>query len=551
MFIIREKTANRRCETLWGAIKMVKQTFTFEELKRTNHREIKELQDKKFRAFIRYQVWPNHPYYRRLFKEQNVDPYNITCIEDWARYKIPLVRKTDYKDNLRQFVLNPSQVDDKERPPADIVSNLMTHAKKSGNSELYKFIRNNGIRVKTKIGGGAAMERLKNKLTHQYAPLQFWLSSGRASGMPAPVFLTRYDNEMLYKNCVKVGQMAVDYFSGTDYEVSSMNLFPYAPHLGWHAVDMGLKQMSKFYVATSAGGAIPSDKLVDMANLFKVNAFAGMPSYLRNRFFRAMAEKEYSAPDRIVLLLAGEKIYDPVLDDMIETLTDKGAKEVHSVGGYASSESKISFAVQCERKGPYHNVSPLVLSFELVALNDDGTYDFVGDDEPGHVCLFHLDGAGSIFEGFLLGDVASHQERGKCPICGMDGPFFWDIGRTNDAEAQIEVMGLAEKKIKGATVNLTALRSDLLSLSEIEELQIEVAKEDMSDPYSMDVLNLYIAPRGPVNGDYSSLILQVQKMTKTSTEVTPGVFILPFEELIEKAGGMKFMEIADVRPKPA
>ena len=530
---------------------MTRSTFTFKELKRTNHREIKELQDKKFRAFIRYQVWPNHPYYRRLFKEQDIDPYNITCVEDWAKYNIPLVKKREYKDNLRQFVLNPSQVDGKEREPAQIVKNLMTYSKSSGYDDLYKALRNNGIKTKLKIGAESAMNRIKEKLTYHYAPLQFWLSSGRASGLPAPVFLTRHDNDMLYKNCVKVGQMAVDPWIDSGWELVSMNLFPYAPHLGWHAVNLGLKQMSKFYVASSAGGAIPSEKLVEIAGSFKVNGFAGMPSYLRNRFFREMAKKDFEAPEKAVLLLAGEKIYEPVVDDMVGTLEEKGTKEVRVVGGYASSESKISFAVQCERHGPYHNVSPLMLAFELVALNDDGTYDFVGEDESGHMCLFHLDGTGTVFEGFLLGDVASHQERGKCPLCEFDGPFFWDIGRTNDAEAQIEVMGLSEKKIKGATVNLTALRSDLLSLSGVEEVQIEVAKEDMSDPYSMDTLNLYVAPHGSTTADHSSLIREIQKVTKTSTEVSPNVKILGFDELVQKAGGMKFMEIEDVRPKPA
>ncbi|MHA1909729.1 MAG: hypothetical protein ACW98Y_20695 [Candidatus Thorarchaeota archaeon] len=521
-------------------------------LKRTNHREIKELQDRKFRAFIRYQVWPNHPYYRRLFKETGVDPFNITCIEDWAKYKIPLVKKIDYKDNLRDFVLNPSQADGKDREPANIVSTLMKYSKEAGKKELYSFIRNNGVRVKTKIGAGPAMDRLKEKLSYQYAPLQFWMSSGRASGLPSPVFLTRYDNELLYKNCVKAGQLAVNLWEDTDFEMISMNLFPYAPHLGWHAVDRGLGQMSKFYVATSAGGAISTEQLVQMAGVFKANSFAGMPSYLRNRFFRKMAETpDYEAPERVVVLLAGEKIYDPVADDIVATLKERGAKEVQIVGGYASSESKISFAAQCYRHGPYHNVSPLMLAFELIAFNDDGTYNFVGDNEPGHMCLFHLDGTGTIFEGFLLGDVASHQERGKCPVCGLDGPFFWDIGRTNDAEAQLEIMGLSEKKIKGATVNLTAIRADILALPKVEELQIEVAKEDMSDPYSMDVLRVYIAPKGPMTDDYTSLIAEVKQMTKNSTEVTPTVTLISFEELLDKAGGMKFMEISDIRPKPA
>jgi hypothetical protein len=54
-----------------------------------------------------------------------------------------------------------------------------------------------------------------------------------------------------------------------------------------------------------------------------------------------------------------------------------------------------------------------------------------------------------------------------------------------------------------------------------------------------------------VEGDYSSLIVQLKKLTKTNTEVTPSVTILGFEELVDKAGGMKFMEIVDSRPKPA
>jgi hypothetical protein len=54
-----------------------------------------------------------------------------------------------------------------------------------------------------------------------------------------------------------------------------------------------------------------------------------------------------------------------------------------------------------------------------------------------------------------------------------------------------------------------------------------------------------------VGGDYRSLIREIQRITKSSTEITPTVSIIAFEELMEKAGGLKFMEIADIRPKPA
>lgn len=122
----------------------------------------------------------------------------------------------------------------------------MSFSKAAGYNDLYSFLRNNRARVKLHLEGAKAMERLKERLTYLYAPLQFWLSSGRASGLPSPVFLTRHDNGLLFKNCVKVGQMAVDAWSHEGWEMVSMNLFPYAPHLGWHAVNLGLRQMSEF-----------------------------------------------------------------------------------------------------------------------------------------------------------------------------------------------------------------------------------------------------------------------------------------------------------------
>jgi hypothetical protein len=73
----------------------------------------------------------------------------------------------------------------------------------------------------------------------------------------------------------------------------------------------------------------------------------------------------------------------------------------------------------------------------------------------------------------------------------------------------------------------------------------------MNDPYSMDVLNLYLALKSSQEIGQESLVHEVQRITKNTTEITPNVFIVKFEKLLEKAGGLKFMEISDIRPKPA
>jgi len=80
------------------------------------------------------------------------------------------------------------------------------------------------------------------------------------------------------------------------------------------------------------------------------------------------------------------------------------------------------------------------------------------------------------------------------------------------------------------------------------ECQIVITKENPNDPYSMDVLKIYAALASDVTVDTAEIIRKITHVTKTETEVTPKVEILGLEELIERAGGMKFREIVDLRP---
>jgi len=109
-------------------------------------------------------------------------------------------------------------------------------------------------------------------------------------------------------------------------------------------------------------------------------------------------------------------------------------------------------------------------------------------------------------------------------------------------------MGIAETKVKGSIVNLTALREALLQLPEIFECQIVITKEDPNDPYSMDELRIYAALTSDDEIDITEVKRRIISVTKTETEVTPKVEILGVDELIERAGGMKFREIVDLRP---
>ena len=103
--------------------------------------------------------------------------------------------------------------------------------------------------------------------------------------------------------------------------------------------------------------------------------------------------------------------------------------------------------------------------------------------------------------------------------------------------------------IKGATVNLTALRESLLAMRDVHEAQIIVSKSKPNDPYSMDVLSLNIVLKA--GAKQTQARRTIQKLTKTETEITPKINFMDLETLLEQSGGLKFQEIVDTRMKPA
>ncbi|MFW9830222.1 MAG: hypothetical protein ACFFD8_00350 [Candidatus Thorarchaeota archaeon] len=528
----------------------MKRFLTFEELKSMKYEEIETLQNRKFRAFIRYQVYPNHPFYRQLFKKHNVDPFDFRSPTDWEKYGLPLVKKADYKGNLREFVLNPQAVDGKDREPAEIIRNLLDYYKEADYKDEHSFVFRRGLKVKLRIGKEQATKELLDHIKYQYSPRFFWFSSGRASGLPSPVFLTHYDNELMLNNMAKSGKMAIDPFVKDGFELRAMNLFPCAPHLGFFGVDGGLLQMSDFVVRSTAGGAISTDKLVQLAELFKVTGFAAMPGYLRNIFCRELLHQKTKLEKRGIILLAGERIYDAVVDDIKEHFAEAGMTDTRVIGGWAASETKIGVACQCQEKGGYHNLSPLAFAVRFVKFTDDsGSYEFTSPDEGGYITIFHVDGRSSMFEGYLMGDHVDKVTTGKCPHCGLEMPCFINISRESEIETQMQIMGIAEEKIKGSTVNLTSLRESLLAMNEIHEAQIIVSKSKPDDPYSMDVLSLNIVLKA--GASQTKTQRAILKLTKTETEITPLVNFMDLDTFLEKAGGLKFQEIVDSRVKPA
>ena len=87
--------------------------------------------------------------------------------------------------------------------------------------------------------------------------------------------------------------------------------------------------------------------------------------------------------------------------------------------------------------------------------------------------------------GYVLGDRAERVEITPCPSCGLKTQRFFNITRTKDIEAQYKLTGIIEEKIKGALLNLVAVRNKVLAAG-VQECQIVVSKGKLMINYSAD-----------------------------------------------------------------
>ncbi len=63
----------------------------------------------KLIKYIKDYVYPYHPYYRKLFKEQGIDPDKLHSYDDLRR--IPITTKEDTAADQKAFILQPKVED--------------------------------------------------------------------------------------------------------------------------------------------------------------------------------------------------------------------------------------------------------------------------------------------------------------------------------------------------------------------------------------------------------------------------------------------------------
>lgn len=545
----------------------MKRLLTLHDFLNMPEEDIREYQDRKFSAYVKHQLYYNSPYFRRLFGERGVDPEDINGIEDWQKAGLPLITKAVYRENLSDMILNPWEVDGEKRTLRQVAENYVRFQKEVGDldkrflsaslpqKDIYSCFDLEDTEtleglIERSADSPESERKLKQAMDYIYSPLTVFFTGG-STGLPTPITQTSFDRD-LYKQSTII----MMYVAGSDWlmekagKVVAMSIYPYAPHQGWWVTAWGAEGSADFFISTSGGGVLPVESLILMLARFQVNMVTGMPGYVRNRFLKKALEMRASMglefPDHMVFNLGGEKIVPRVRNEMQEMLHKLGVKEMGITGAWGASETRFNLLGECDcfSETGYHSTGFDKVAYRIVKMESVDDWEFAEPGEEGYVVQFPMDGAGTLIEGFLLGDKAVRLP-GACPVCGSHVERFVNPLRANEVDAQLMVMGLVEQKVKGASVNLTDLRSQLMEIPEINELQVVISKEDPSDPASRDLLRINANPVDDLAAAEEELVENIKSKAKSLSEVSPEVRLMDIDSLLGE--GLKFKAIVDER----
>ena len=462
--------------------------------------------------FLRREVAPHSPFYHAHLREWGLDPAGIRTRADWER--IPFTSKRDLlstpesPQQARAFVLQPDPAALARRPAV----------------LLHGLLR------------GAA--RARAALEREYRPVFLTSTTGR-SAEPVPFLYTRHDLDRLAsagRDLCEVQRCRTDW--------RLINLFPYAPHLGFWQVHAAMLEFNVFGLSTGGGKTLGTEGNLKLMARMDPEVVIGMPTFLYHLFSQAL-EMGLRFPKLDNIVLGGEKVPEGLrrkLGAMVEAL---GGGHVNIMATYGFTEAKMAWG-ECpgtasEPTG-YH-VPPDYAYLEII---DPDTGRVLPDGTGGELVVSPIDARGSVVLRYRTGDlIEGGLVHGPCPHCGMNVPrLVGRIGRRS------EVRELNIDKLKGTLVDFNALEHLLDNLPGLENWQVELRKAH-DDPLDLDLLVVHVTAGAGGNAD--ALAERIRHVFQEKLEITPNQVLFHTRTEMAALHGvgreLKESRLVDRRPK--
>jgi len=428
----------------------LREYLTLEELRSFSFDHIRQLQNTRFSA-ICHQFLPHVPFYAKLFKDHGVDPLDIECVEDWHTQGLPLIKKATYKKRPRDFIVSI---------PRKQTFKTHTAYLKEQDRALDAF-------------GLLLSPDKKQQLKDYYHPKMLIFSGGTESGNPTPVAITARQKFHVLEGVLSIiGTLVLEKYKSD--KLVGMNLFPYAPHLGWHAVHHALDLHADLNLCTAAGGAMPTERLVALAKETQPTIICGMSDYLRHRFLPLAIKQKVKLPKRVLFINGAQKMHDAERKQIKDLARKAGASYATVLDLYGASEYKTALLPELWPGSGYYHIAPLSTIIRTVDVQHS-TKELIDEwnfSPNGYAASWNLDGAGSLLHGYFLGDKYDRVVEQKCSKTGLHVKRLYGINRIQNVEAQMELTGMVEEKVKGSRVDLSGMRANALSIPGVREAQI-------------------------------------------------------------------------------
>ena len=443
--------------------------------------QIENLQNRKLRYFMQHKI-PFSPYYNKLFKKHKINFSDIKTASDLK--KLPFTSKGDIaptKNNPKkhaEFILQPNK------------NTIKTYSSKK---DLMRYLLN------------------KNAAFREFNPVHLHFTTGRTANA-VPFLYTAYDLEKLRE----AGRRLMD-VAGIAEDDRLVNAFPYAPHLAFWAAFYAAEASGLFALHTGGGKILGTKKIIKAIENTKATLVAAIPGFAYHLLREAKSQK--AAFDIKKIFFGGERVSAGLRDKIKVMLTSLGSKNPQVFATYAFTEGKVAW-IECNEQSGYH-LYPDMEYIEVIDKNRENA----AEEEKGEIVYTALDFRGTVVLRYKTGDIGSITYE-KC-ICGRTVPRI-----SSEIERSSEIKEFNLTKIKGTIVNLNSF-FDLLNIKEIEEWQVEIKKKN-NDPYELDELIVYIAPKK--NIDFIKLKTNIKNLLKDELEITPEIVKAELKELLDRLG---------------
>jgi phenylacetate-CoA ligase len=464
------------------------------------------------RDYLKRRVIPFSTHYRDLFKQEGLQPEDIRTFEDWQR--VPFSNKADLTvsaDKQRDLLLIPCQAALRREP--GIILHSLLHGK----------------------------ARTKDRVEAEFRPIFTTSTTGRSSAS-VPFFYTKHDLanlETTGRRIMEVGRSSRDY--------RHVNMFPYAPHLGfWQTHYAGLG-FGTFMVSTGGGRSMGTDGNIALIDRIQPDILIGMPTFIYHVLRQAVEEgRHWHNLKRIVL--GGEKMPQGLRTRLRELCVQLGSLGTYVISTYAFTEAKTAWP-ECPtlpHEGPsgFH----LYPDLGIIEVVDPKTGAPVPAGSPGEIVYTPLDARGTVVLRYRTGDIAEGGLTWEpCMHCGRRCPrLLGPISRSS------EVRSFKIDKVKGTLVDFNMLEHLLDDVRGLSAWQIELRKHH-DDPLECDELTLHVSLENRANE--LALRDQILRRFHEITELSPNCIVIhSLSEMREKLGVgrlLKEEKLLDLRGKAA